>query len=173
MSRTLRMIATLAALAAVVAVGSPSLAAKAPKGGGGGTTTPTGSSIAIDTITNADGTTVKAAAGSVQPKLGSQLTFSTTVQPLAGWQYPMVTVACYQDVNNDGTIDKSTTGPDLVYLQLDHPDTTFVLGGGWSKWLDRGGSAVCEADLWAYPGLHKGDIVWLASTDPQYWPAGS
>ncbi len=172
MSRTLRMIGTLAALAAVVALGSPSLAAKSPKGRGGGPTTQTGSSIAIDTITNADGTTAKTA-GSVQPSLGSKLTFKTTVQPLAGWQYPMVAVACYQDVNNDGTIEKSTNGPDLVYLQLDHPDTTFVLGGGWSKWLERGGSAVCSADLYAYPGLHKGDIIWLAGTDPQYWPAGA
>src|SRR4051812_18476875 len=156
MSRTLRVTSTLAALAAVVALGSPSFAAKSPKGRGGGTTTQTASSIEIDTVTNADGTSVKATAGSVQPNLGSQLTSNTTVQALAGWQYPMVVIACYQDVNNDGTIDKSTTGPDLVYLQLDHPDATFVLGGGWSKWLDRGGSAVCEADLYAYPGLHKG-----------------
>jgi hypothetical protein len=172
MSRTLRMISTLAALAAVVALGSPSLAAKTPKGSGGGTPTQTGSSIAIDTVTSADGTTAKAA-GLVQPSLGSKMTFKTSVQPLAGWQYAMVTVACYQDVNNDGTIEKSTTGPDLVYLQLDHPDSSFVLGGGWSQWLDRGGNATCEANLWAYPGLHKGDIIWLARTEPQYWPAGA
>jgi hypothetical protein len=172
MSRTLRMISTLAALAAVVALGAPSMAAKPPKGGGGGGTTQTGSSIAIDTVTNADGTTAKTD-GAIQPSLGSKMTFRTSVQPLAGWQYPMVTVACYQDVNKDGTIEKSTIGPDLVYLQLDQPDTTFVLGGGWSQWLDRGGSAICEANLWAYPGLHKGDIIWLAGTDPQYWAAGA
>jgi len=167
------MISTLAALVAVVALSAPSLAAKGPKGGGsGGTTTEASSSIAIDTVTNADGTTAKTA-DALQPRLGSKVTFKTSVQPLAGWQYPMVTVACYQDVNNDGTIEKSTTGPDVVYLQLDHPDTSFVLGGGWSEWLDRGGSATCEANLWAYPGLHKGNIIWLAGTDPQYWAAGA
>ena len=160
----------VAAVGAIAVFAAPSMAAKPTKGGGG--TTAGTSSIAIDTVTSSDGTTTKSA-GSLQPSLGSRITFKTTVGSLAGWQYPMVAVACYQDVNKDGVLEKTTTGPDLVYLQLDHPDTTFVLGGGWSPWLDRGGDATCEADLYAYPGLHRGDIVWLATTDPGFWPAGA
>ena len=34
----------------------------------------------------------------------------------------MVAVWCYQDVNGDGSTTSRTTGGDLVYMQLDHPD---------------------------------------------------
>jgi hypothetical protein len=90
-------------------------------------------------------------------KLGDSLTFATTVQSLAGWQYPMVGVACFQDVNGDGTVDTSVTGPDVVYTQLDKPSATFMLGGYSSIWTARGGgSAVCRADLYSY-GFKNGN----------------
>lgn len=83
-------------------------------------------------------------------KLGDSVKFATTVQSLPGWQYPMVAVSCYQDVNGDGKLDTSITGPDVVYTQLDKPSSTFMLGGYSSAWTDRGGSAQCRADLYSY-----------------------
>ena len=84
-------------------------------------------------------------------KLGDTVNFATTVQPLAGWQYPMVVVSCYQDVNGDGVIDTSITGPDVVYTDLEKPSATFTLGGYSSIWTERGGGpAMCRADLYSY-----------------------
>jgi hypothetical protein len=119
-------------------------AALAGKPGGGSST----SNIAIATI---DGQTMNAAVKSLTPKLGDALTFATTVGSLAGYEYPMVAVSCYQDVNGDGTIDTSLSGPDVVYTELNTPDSTFTLGGASSIWTLRGGGdAVCRSDLDAY-----------------------
>jgi hypothetical protein len=84
-------------------------------------------------------------------KLGDAVTFATTVEPLAGWEYPMVAVSCYQDVNGDGTVDTNLFGPDVVFTWLDKPSATFTLGGYSSIWTLRGGGdAVCRAELDAY-----------------------
>ena len=83
-------------------------------------------------------------------KMGDALTFATTVQPLAGWQHPMVAVSCYQDVDGNGVVNTSISGPDVVYTQLDQPSASFMLGGYSSPWMDRGGSATCRADLYSY-----------------------
>jgi hypothetical protein len=83
-------------------------------------------------------------------KMGDSLTFATTVQPLAGWQHPMVAVSCYQDVDGNGVLNTSISGPDVVYTQLDQPSAGFMLGGYSSAWIDRGGSATCRADLYSY-----------------------
>jgi hypothetical protein len=83
-------------------------------------------------------------------KMGDSVTFATTVQPLAGWQYPMVAVSCYQDVNGDGVVNTSITGPDVVYTELSKPSASFMLGGYSSIWMDRGGAASCRADLYSY-----------------------
>src|SRR4029079_18827558 len=83
-------------------------------------------------------------------KLGDSVKFATTVQPLAGWQYPMVAVSCYQDVNGDGVVDTSITGPDVVFTELAKPSASYMLGGYSSPWLDRGGDATCRADLDSY-----------------------
>ena len=61
----------------------------------------------------------------------------------------MVALTCYQDVNGDGTVDTNMFGPDIVFGLLDHPDAVFELAGS-SRWADRGGDAVCRADLDAY-----------------------
>lgn len=102
-------------------------------------------------------------------RLGGTVTFQTTNDNLKGWQYPLVVVACYQDVDGDGVIGMPPQfegSPDLVFAQLDYPDANFVLGGGSSAWLDRGGPATCIAKLYAYgfKGGHE-DITLLASTD--------
>ena len=131
---------TIAALTLILAVS----AAPAFAGKGGGTTT---SSIAIASVSGG----VNAAAAQSAPKLGDTLTFKTTVEPLAGWEYPMVAVSCYQDVNGDGTVQTDLLGPDVVFTWLDKPSAGFTLGGYSSIWTVRGGGdAVCRADLDAY-----------------------
>jgi hypothetical protein len=113
----------------------------------GGNRSATPSSIAIATV---DGTAVNAAQ-SPAPRLGDILTFGTSVETLAGWEYPMVAVSCYQDVNGDGAISTNLLGPDIVYSWLDHPSAAFTLGAYVSIWTLRGGGdAVCRADLDAY-----------------------
>jgi hypothetical protein len=122
---------------------APAFAGKG--GSGAGSTTP---SITIATV---DGTSVSAATVKPTPKLGDKLTFATTVPALAGWEYPMVIVSCYQDVNGDGTVDTNMLGPDIVYSWLDKPSATFTLGGYSSIWTERGGgAATCRAELDAY-----------------------
>jgi hypothetical protein len=153
-------------LACIAVAATPAFAGKGGNGGGsggsgsGGTIT---SSIAIATI---DGATMSASTQAPTPALGDLLTFATTVAPLAGWEYPMVAVSCYQDVNGDGTLDTNLLGPDIVYSWLDHPDATFTLGAYSSIWTLRGGGpAVCRAELDAYGWKGgKESIRVLAST---------
>jgi hypothetical protein len=126
--------------AACLAFAAPALGAKPTSGGG--------SSIAIATV---DGSGMAALAPAPAPKLGNTLTFATRVESLAGWEYPMVALSCYQDVNGDGTVDTNLLGPDIVFSQLDKPSATFTLGGYSSIWTQRGGgNAVCRAELDAY-----------------------
>jgi hypothetical protein len=128
---------------AIAGIATPALAGK---GGSGGTTSGT-STIAIATV---DGTQM-AANVKPAPKLGDLVTFATTVQPLSGWEYPMVVVSCYQDVNGDGTVDTNMLGPDIVYSWVDKPTATFTMGAYSSIWTLRGGGdATCRAELDAY-----------------------
>jgi hypothetical protein len=122
-------------------------------------------------VATVNGSSLTALTQSPAPKLGDTVTFATTVAPMAGWQYPMVDVSCYQDVNGDGTVDTNLNGPDVVYTELDHPSDTYTLGGYSSIWTVRGGgNAVCRADLDAY-GWKSGvqSIQLLATTG--YWTA--
>ena len=70
-------------------------------------------------------------------RLGGYAGFETNAVGLAGWEYPMVAVWCYQS-------------GDLVYMALNKPATEFLLGGAASAWVSNGGAATCEADLYAY-----------------------
>ena len=90
-------------------------------------------------------------------KLGGYAGFETNAVGLAGWEYPMVAVWCYQS-------------GDLVYMELNKPAAEFLLGGASSAWLSKGGGATCEADLYAYgwKGGKESTRV-LASTGN--WPA--
>ena len=118
--------------------------ALAGKNGGSGGSTP---SIAIATING----TSAASTQNPTPNLGDTLTFASVVGSIAGWEYPMVAVSCYQDVNGDGTIDTNLLGPDVVYTWLDKPSAQFLLGAYSSIWTQRGGGpAKCRADLDAY-----------------------
>jgi len=86
--------------------------------------------------------------------IGDTVTFTTTVPRLKGGAYPMVLL-------------KATVDGEVVYAQLDHPDTAFLLGGGSSPWIDPSNPhyrqpATCVAELWSYGGP-KGEER-LAST---------
>lgn len=134
--------------AAVFAFAVLAAPAVAGKGGGPGGSGSVASSIAIASI---DGARMSASSASPSPSLGDAMTFDTTAEPLAGWEYPMVAVSCYQDVNGDGAVDTNMLGPDVVFTWLDKPDATYTLGGYASIWTNRGGGdAVCRADLDAY-----------------------
>ena len=151
------MVAALV-IAATTLGASSTLAAK-----GGGTAGTTTSSIAIATV---NGGAMLTATQKVTPKLGDTLTFATTVAPLAGWEYPMVDLQCYQDVNGDGVVDTTLLGGDIVFTWLDKPVADFTLGGYSSIWTERGGGAVmCVANLDAYGWKGgKQSIRILAST---------
>jgi hypothetical protein len=123
------------------------------------------SSISIASIGGA------AAPLSPTTKLGDSLSFATTVQSMPGWQYPMVAVTCYQDVNGDGVVNTSITGPDIVYAQLDKPSASFMLGGYSSPWLDRGGTALCRADLDSY-GWKSGVEYTQVLASTSNWQSG-
>jgi hypothetical protein len=149
-TRTISVVATVSALAVLALAASPAWAGPRTK------TPPTssGSSIWLASVNGIDVRGAGTAAGAwAQPELalGDDLRFGSTVAPLAGWEYPMVAVSCYQDVDGDGTVDQSLTGPDVVFTWLDTPAATFRLGGYASVWTQRGGGdAACRADLDAY-----------------------
>jgi hypothetical protein len=78
-------------------------------------------------------------------KLGDPVTFTTSAVGLSGGEYPLVYLEC-----------KSVLDGSVLYGQLDHPDATFILGGGSSQWwLDRG-AANCNAVLYSYGGKTRG-----------------
>lgn len=140
--------AVLAAAVLLAVVAAPALADKGGNGGGGNggggggnAPTSTTSSIALASVNGAAG---------AQPTLQSSVTFATTVAGLSGNEWPMVVVSCFQDVNLDGVVDTTVGGPDQVYGGMDSPSASYLLGGGSSLWLVRGGSATCNAELFAY-----------------------
>jgi len=144
----LRRITGVMIVGATVAAAFTAAPALAGKGGGGsGGSSTSASSISIASV---DGT-VMAASAKPAPKLGDTVTFNSSVGSLAGWEYPMIAVSCYQDVNGDGTVDTNLLGPDVVFTWLDKPSATFTMGGYSSIWTLRGGGdAVCRAELDAY-----------------------
>jgi hypothetical protein len=143
MRRRRRILTVYAVAATALALAAVPSIAIAGKGGGGAS-----SSIAIASVNGTDAGRLPAAA---TPKLGDMLKFATTVEPLAGWEYPMVVTSCYQDVNGDNWIDTNMLGPDIVYSWVDHPDAEFLLGAYDSIWKQRGGGdATCRAELDAY-----------------------
>jgi hypothetical protein len=86
------------------------------------------------------------------PTYQQPVTFDWSVSgKVKGYQYPLILVEAFQ-------------GEDKVYAQLAAPDDAFLLGGGSSEWVTRGGGpADCIARLMIYPGLHSDPILELAS----------
>lgn len=94
-------------------------------------------------------------AASVQPTLGSTVSFSTGYPNNV--QNPRIEVLCYQNGS-------------LVYGEAGGVADSFLLGGGGSIWLSGGGPADCVANLF-YFGQHAGSQTYnvLATTS---FPAG-
>jgi hypothetical protein len=124
-------------VAPAIVIALAAMPAHAARGGGKPSTSGAGSTIDFEPYSDF--------------RLGGTVGFDTNAVGLAGWEYPMVAVSCYQDVNGDGTVDTNLLGPDVVYTWLDHPDAEFLLGAYSSIWTLRGGGpATCRADLDAY-----------------------
>jgi len=85
------------------------------------------------------------------PHLGGIIDFATVAPKVPGNTVVRIQVICYQD----GA---------LVYGEAYNVGTPFLLGGGWSRWLENGGPASCTADLyyWSYSGSQVFNL--LAST---------
>jgi len=155
-----KLLVVCAALAILGLIAAPSAATGGK--GKGGQAPPAISSIALADY----GATSRGG-----PQLGGVVGFTTVAAGLAGWEYPMVAVWCYQDVNGDGIQVWPNDGGDLVYMQLDYPDVGFVLGGGSSDWLVSGGPADCEANLYAY-GNRGGNQTIRDLAETYFWAAG-
>jgi len=92
----------------------------------------------MDTEAASKNKTAVVALNESNPHFAGNVTFTTTVPKLAGWEHSMVSVWCYQSGK-------------LVYAELAHPDSQFKLGGGSSDWVSMGGGAAdCTAKLHAY-----------------------
>jgi hypothetical protein len=148
---------TLLITVVALAVAAPAIANKGGTpnqgnggGGGGGGSTPTATPTPTPDATTSgangkkgDGPSPSIAITSVdgarttnpQPAHGQAVAFDTVAGSLAGWEYPMVALHCYQSNV-------------LVFVQLNHPDATFTVGGGSSQWTS--GDATCNAGLYAY-----------------------
>jgi len=91
-------------------------------------------------------------ADGAQPSLGSEVTFA------AGYpnnvNNPRIYVHCYQD-------------GELVFGMAGGVDETFLLGGGGSIWLDRGGPANCKATLFYY-GWHAGTQTYVPLAETSF-----
>jgi|SRR5215831_3120041 len=125
------------------------------------------SSIRIKTING------QPAAGQT-PKFNDELTFDVTVtEKLKGWEYAMVVLVAFQDVNVDGTVDTDIIGPDIVDSNLDTPDSVFLLGGPNSIWGHRGGGpAVARADLDVYGWKGGQESTRVIATTGEFPAAG-
>ena len=105
--------------------------------GHGGSTTPTQSTIKIEPYSDL--------------RLGGEFGVVADAEGLAGFEYPMYTVWCYQDMNKDGTVTVDATwNADSVYAEMRKPTEELTLGGAGSIWLTNGGAAKCDAVLYAY-----------------------
>jgi hypothetical protein len=149
----------LAALfvAGMIAAATPALADRGGNGNGPGARD-VQSSIQVATV---NGRAASAVNGSLTVSYGDSLTFATTVEKLAGWEWPMVSLTCYQSGQ-------------LVFGLLDHPDATFTLAGS-SPWANVGGDAVCHADLDAYGFKGSGESIRVLDSSDEWaatWPTG-
>ena len=79
-------------------------------------------------------------------RLGGYVGFETNAVGLAGWEWPMVGVWCFQNAAT-------------VYAELYKPGTEFKLGADGSDWLKNGGAANCRADLYAYGSRHGQETI--------------
>jgi hypothetical protein len=95
-------------------------------------------------------------AATVQPSLGSWVTFDTTYPNTV--KNPRIEVDCYQN-------------SDLVFGMGGAVDYSFQLGGAGSIWLWNGGAADCTATLF-YFGFHAGHQTYNPLADTSFHANG-
>ena len=85
------------------------------------------------------------------PYLGSTVTLTTTYAKTV--KSPRIAIRCFQ-------------GEKLVYAEAGTYDHGFLLGGGWSEWLEIGGPAHCTAELFyiIWHGNNPQEVTSLALT---------
>lgn len=79
---------------------------------------------------------------------GDTLTFTTTGGKGRG--HPMVEVALYQDVDEDGTVEDGLSGADLAFLTLNAPGQAVILRTGEGTQVDASKPAVGRVRLLQY-----------------------
>jgi hypothetical protein len=89
------------------------------------------------------------------------VTFTTSASGLKGTQYPMVYVEC-----------RSVVDDEVLYGQLDHPNVSFVLGGGSSPWWQDRDDTHCTATLYAYGGKGQTPYIVQLGTPVTFDAAG-
>lgn len=153
--RHLAMAAAEAALVTAIAVALLFAGAVVTGGAPGGA-----DQVAAKTRLGSAGSTISLNQDPSTLHLGSSVTFTSNAVGLLGGEYPLILVTCSQ-------------GGDAVYKQLALPTATFVLGGGSSPWWVVGGSASCNAELYAYGGKSRGyDTIRLLAQLPAPFTAG-
>jgi hypothetical protein len=92
------------------------------------------------------------------PKLGDTVHFACTFDP------PQLDKRERGGVRVQVVAHDPTNG-EVIYASAGHYDEPFLLGGGWSRWLEQNGPAHCVATLyyWDYKG-GKQSFVPLAET---------
>jgi hypothetical protein len=120
-----------------------------PVAAAGGKTPVAQATIAL----NVPASQVQSFTATMWPILGDSVTFSVTFPKSVEKNGARIQLVCYQ-------------GETVVYGEAGPYNTTFLLGGSSSEWLNTSnGPAHCVADLyyWSYQGGQK--FNWLASTE--------
>jgi len=86
------------------------------------------------------------------PRLGDSVTFTASYPDALSRYWVYVNLLCYQGADHV-----------LVYATTQKPDTSFILGGTNSPWVQNGGPASCVANLFYWS--NGGKYTVLAETD--------
>jgi hypothetical protein len=86
------------------------------------------------------------------PRLGDSITFTASYPDSMNKYWVYVNVLCYQGTDHV-----------LVYAATQKPDSSFLLGGTNSPWIQNGGPATCIANLFYWS--NGGKYTVLADTD--------
>jgi len=88
------------------------------------------------------------------PRLGDSVTFTASYADSLNKYYVYINLLCYQWIGSDHV---------LVYATTQKPDSSFLLGGTNSPWVQNGGSGSCIANLFYWS--NGGKYTVLADTD--------
>jgi hypothetical protein len=90
------------------------------------------------------------------PRLGDLVDFDYSADRIKD---PRIQVMCYQS-------------DELVYAESGPAGNSFLLGGGWSLWIERNGDADCAADLYFWDWNRRGQLVFMGLASTSFTAAG-